>query len=179
MAPQSVEAIYLDRYATTNADFERFVKAGGYNQEQLWPTEILPSVLQFVDTTGHPGPRFWSSGRAAPDKLDHPVVGVCWYEANAYAHWAGKRLPTAAEWQRAVTWFTPQNKYPWGNVFDPVRANTWIAGPGDTVSVKKYESGCTPNGIYQLIGNVWEWVACCFECGDHERFRVLFDAPMG
>ena len=178
-----VRAVYLDRGAVTNRDFARFVAAGGYRQSEYWPSQILPQVLRFVDRQGRAGPRFWSDGRPPADKLDHPVVGVSWYEANAYARWVGKRLPTPAEWQQAGCWSDvegPERRYPWGNAFAPERANTWLGGRGDTVPVNEYYAGCTPNGIYQLIGNVWEWVAALFECQCiPDGSQVFFEQPMG
>lgn len=181
-----VRSFYLDRCAVTNAEFARFVAGGGYGEMELWPSEVWANVLQFVDTTGLPGPRDWSNGRPPRSRENHPVVGVCWYEANAYAHWMGKRLPTPAEWERAGSWPAGRDgqagkvRYPWGNVFEPARANTWVGGPGTTVPVEKYENGSTPNGVYQLIGNVWEWVAARYTCRlRREDMRVVFDSPMG
>lgn len=178
-------SFYLDRCAVTNADYARFVADGGYSQTDLWPREVWPKLLQFVDSTGQPGPRFWSGGKPPRKKERHPVVGICWFEANAYARWAGKRLPTGAEWEQASSWCSGKDgrgsrvKYPWGNSFDPARANTWSAGPGDTVPVDDYYDGTTPNGIFQLVGNVWEWVASAYECqmGD-SGYRILMEQPM-
>lgn len=183
--PIWVPSIYLDRYCVTNADYARFVASGGYAQDQLWPPEILSNVLQFVDSTGNAGPRYWAHGQPPTDQLNHPVVGICWYEANAFAHWCGKRLPTPAEWQRAATWATAPGsglihaRYPWGESFDPSRCNTWNSGIGATVPVNEYYSGCTPNGVYQLLGNVWEWTAALFECDPSSNGdRVLTDQPL-
>ena len=184
--PVWVPSVYLDRFCVTNADYAQFVASGGYAQDNLWPPEILSNVLQFVDSTGSAGPHFWSHGRPPSDKMDHPVVGICWYEANAYAHWCGKRLPTPAEWQRAATWAVAPTggqihaRYPWGETFDPSRCNSWNSGPGGTVPVGEYYSGCTPNGVYQLLGNVWEWTAALFECDPSANGdRVLADQPLG
>lgn len=161
-----VPAMYLDRYAVTNQEFAAFVAAGGYRQPEFWPASVLPHVLHFVDQTGAAGPRFWSDGKPPRHKLDHPVTGVSWYEAQAFAMWVGKRLPTSPEWQRAACWSDGkgvERRYPWGSAFAPGRANTWIGGSGDTVPVDSYYDGCTPNGIYQLAGNVWEWTGTVFD----------------
>ncbi|MFW6125308.1 MAG: formylglycine-generating enzyme family protein [Pirellulales bacterium] len=180
-----VEPFYLDRFAVTNAQFAQFIAGGGYEQMDLWPQEIWPSVVQFTDQTGHPGPRRWSEGRPPRGKEDHPVTGVSWFEATAYASWVGKRLPTGAEWEKAGSWPAdlggrgPKHRYPWGNAFEPHRTNTWPSGREDTVPAGAYREGCTPNGIYQLVGNVWEWLADRYE-GPRvkEGLRVLFDHPM-
>jgi iron(II)-dependent oxidoreductase len=159
-----VSTFFLDRYAVANRQFQRFVQAGGYDALEIWPPEIWPSVSRFIDRTGRPGPRDWEGGQFPKGEADHPVVGICWYEAVAYARWVGKRLPTAGEWQKAGGW--PEQlsggectRYPWGDLFDPKRANLWASGLGRTVPVDAFPDGATPNGIYQMSGNVWEWLA--------------------
>jgi iron(II)-dependent oxidoreductase len=179
--PVAVAAFYLDRNAVTNRQYQRFVADGGYDDLETWPREVWPSVLKLVDRTGRPGPRDWRRGEYPPDLADHPVVGVCWYEATAYARWAGKRLPTAGEWQKAAGW--PEQlggggctRFPWGDVFDPVRANLHASGRGGTAPVDAFPAGATPNGLYQLAGNVWEWLADPLEiipCAPGESLRPL------
>jgi iron(II)-dependent oxidoreductase len=179
-----VQSLYLDRSCVTNADFAKFVAAGGYSDPQLWPEEVLANVLQFTDSTGHPGPKHWIDGAPPADRAEHPVVGVCWYEANAYATWVGKRLPTTEEWQRAGTWPKGQSgngteqRFPWGNSFDPSKANTWACGLSDTVPVSDFPTGNTPNGIHQLIGNVWEWVDAQFYPAAEEEVSLILDETM-
>ena len=165
-----VDAAFLDRHTVTNRQFQVFVNAGGYDQMAIWDPTIWPAVLDFVDATGHPGPRYWQHGRFPPGKADHPVVGVSWYEAAAYARWVGKRLPTDAEWLKAGCWPVQlsresrmQRKFPWGNAMDRSRANLWGSGPGDTVAVDEFTTGVSVGGVSQLIGNVWEWTAADFE----------------
>ncbi len=160
-----VERFFLDRYPVTNAQFAEFVAAGGYEQAALWDPTILPAVLDFVDQTGRPGPRFWKDGAYPPGRDDHPVVGVSWYEAAAYARWVGKRLPTDAEWVKAASWPVNlsattrlQRRYPWGDTMDRLRANLWGSGPRDTVAVHEFAGGVSVGAVYQLVGNVWEWM---------------------
>jgi formylglycine-generating enzyme required for sulfatase activity len=167
--PLSIAAYYLDRYPVSNAQFYQFVSRGGYEQMAIWDPEIWPALLDFVDATGHPGPRFWRNGRYARGEEHHPVVGVSWYEAVAYARWTGKRLPTDAEWVKAGSWPVSipghpllQRRYPWGEAMDRGRANVWGSGPGRSVSVYEFPGGVSVGGVHQLIGNVWEWTADAF-----------------
>ncbi len=180
-----VSALYIDRFTVTNRQYAAFVADGGYDQAELWPEEVWPNVAQFVDTSGFPGPRYWQQGRPQKKQDNHPVTGVCWYEANAYALWSGKRLPSSIEWERSGTWPTNLDdqsscvRYPWGNAFDPHRANTWSSGHRTTVPVDTFPDGCTPNGVYQLVGNVWEWVADeYFGPAVREGLRVSLDQLM-
>lgn len=179
-----VESLYLDRQCVTNADYAKFVQSDGYSDPQYWPEDVLPNVLQFTDNTGHSAPKYWSHANPPSDKLDHPVVGICWCEANAYATWAGKRLPSGEEWQRAGTWPKGhtgdgiEQRYPWGNAFDPSKANTWAHGAGDTVPVSAFASGGTPNGVRQLTGNVWEWIDAQFLPNGEGGVAVLLDQTM-
>lgn len=164
VGPVEVAAFHLDRHAVTNRQFKRFVDAGGYDALEVWPQEVWPSLLKFTDRSRRPGPRKWEDGMYAAGTADHPVVGVSWYEAAAFAAWVGKRLPTAAEWQKAGGW--PEHfsggscrRYPWGDVYEPGRANLGPNGAGRTVPVHDYPRGSTPNGIFQMVGNVWEWLS--------------------
>jgi iron(II)-dependent oxidoreductase len=160
----TVEPVYLDRFAVTNEQYQKFVDAGGYEQLEFWHEEALPALLDFVDQTGAPGPRFWSEGEYAAGEERLPVVGVSWYEACAYARWVGKRLPTDAEWTKAGAWpveSSPgriaQRRYPWGESFDVRRAHLYGSGNLGPVAVDEYPGGTSVGGIHQLIGNVWEW----------------------
>lgn len=181
----SVNRFFLDRYPVTNRQFFEFVAAGGYEQPALWEESVLPAVLDFVDRTGHPGPRFWRSGCYDAGKEDHPVIGVCWHEAVAYARWVGKRLPTDAEWVKAASWPVPisstarlQRKYPWGDTMDRRRANLWNSGPGQTVAVGEYAGGVSVGGVHQLIGNVWEWTGGNLRLTDQRGQAVVTEVPM-
>ena len=180
-----VERFFLDRYPVTNAQFYEFVLGGGYEQIALWDESIWPGVLEFVDATGEPGPRFWSQGCFEPGKDQHPVVGVSWYEAAAYARWLGKRLPTDAEWVKAGSWPVNlsattrlQRKYPWGDTMDRTRANLWGSDPNGTVPVGQFPGGMSVGGVYELIGNVWEWTRGNFNAGDLPQCGLLLEMPL-
>lgn len=162
----AVQSLFLDRCAVTNWQFQQFVDAGGYRQPSLWSPAVRERTGEFVDSTGCPAPRYWRHGRFPPESGDHPVVGVSWYEAEAYARWVGKRLPTDAEWVKAACWPLPakghdlvQRKFPWGDAADGRRANLWNNDGQGTVGVREFGAGTSAGGVHQLIGNVWEWTA--------------------
>lgn len=158
-----VESTFLDRFAVTNREYQHFVDAGGYEQMELWDASIWPAMVEFVDQTSKFAPHYWSDAKHPAGIEDHPVIGVSWYEASAYARWVGKRLPGDAEWVKAGVWpvatggMPQQRRYPWGDVFDRSLANAWGSRGNATVPVDEYPGGTTVGGIYQLVGNVWEW----------------------
>lgn len=169
-----VEPYFLDRFPITNREYYEFVAAGGYEELPIWEKEIWPAMVEFVDETGHPGPRYWKDGHYPVGEENFPVVGINWFEASAYARWAGKRLPTDAEWVKAGAWPVAltrtarfQRKYPWGNTMQASRANLWGSGPGRIVAVDATPGGVSVGGVHQLIGNVWEWTASRF-VGQHD-----------
>ncbi len=181
----AVDRFFLDRYPVTNRQFFEFVAAGGYEQPALWDASVLPAVLDFVDRSGLPGPRFWQQGCYASGHEQHPVVGICWHEALAYARWVGKRLPSDAEWVKAASWPVPisantrlQRKYPWGETMDRRRTNLWGSGPGGTVPVTEYPDGVSVGGVQQLIGNVWEWTGGNLRLRDDRQRLVALQTPM-
>jgi len=130
-----LDAYNIDIYPVTNAEYKKF-----------------------VDATGHKPPRNWKNGTYPEGKADHPVVWVTWYDAQAYAEWVGKRLPTEAEWEKAARG-TDGRIYPWGNEFDKNKCNSREAGIKDTVPVGSYPDNASPFGVYDMAGNVWEWTA--------------------
>jgi formylglycine-generating enzyme required for sulfatase activity len=104
-------------------------------------------------------------GSVRPDKLDHPVVNVNWDDAKKFCEWVGGRLPTEAEWEKAASWDDTakiKRTYPWGETIDCTYANHSPGGSvrcvGDITPVGSYESGKSPYGLYDMAGNVWEWV---------------------
>ncbi|MBI1248072.1 SUMF1/EgtB/PvdO family nonheme iron enzyme [bacterium] len=180
-----VEGFYLDRYQVTNDQFLQFMEAGGYEQISLWDPEIVPALLDFVDATGQTGPRYWERGMYLHGQGNHPVVGICWYEAAAYARWVGKRLPTDPEWVKSGAWPVPlpgarpiQRKFPWGEAFDQNKCNLWGSGRGSTVPVDQFEDGMSVGGASQLIGNVWEWTSSRFGAWQSGTSPLVLDASM-
>ena len=178
-----IDEVFLDRYPVTNQAFRQFVDAGGYGQEALWDPEVWPGVANFVDTTGQPAPRYWSASRFPEGQANHPVVGVNWFEATAFARWSGKRLPTDPEWVKAASWPVAvnganpaQRRYPWGDEMLADRANVWDANRGKTTPVDHYEAGRSPGGIYDLCGNAWEWTSTGFGAWDGCQYEL--DVPM-
>jgi iron(II)-dependent oxidoreductase len=173
----------LSIHAITNAQYQKFVDGGGYEELELWPRDIWPHLIDFKDQTENTGPRFWRNGRHNRRLAEHPVVGICYYEAAAYATWAGYRLPTEAEWQMAASWRIRSSsnvlrRYPWGDALDTSRCNIWSSGIGETVPVSAYKTGGAPNGILQLCGNVWEWTSSDFMVVHEEGRPVVGDMLM-
>ena len=180
----ATESIYLDRFAITNQQYQVFVTCGGYLQESLWHRSIWPRVPELTDQSGCVGPRFWTEGSYHTGGEHHPVVGVSWFEADAFARWVGKRLPTDAEWVKAASWPVTtgdcepiQRKYPWGETMELARCNLWASHLGTTVPVTDFPAGASVNGVRQMIGNVWEWTTNGLAMFSEEA-GLEFDQPL-
>ena len=164
-------AFHIDAYPVTNRRFLEFVEAGGYSEPRWWTDAGWAWRLK----EGATSPGFWSrQGGGSWSRLrfgwdedlppDEPVQHVCWYEADAYARWAGKRLPTEAEWEKAASWTRDGRKlrYPWGDEWSPGRANLDQSGFGPD-PVGSRPEGVSPWGAHQMVGDVWEWTSSDFE----------------
>ena len=126
----------LDIYPVTNRQYKLFLKETPY---------------------GHV-PEHWRDNSYAPDLANHPVVNVSWQDANVYAKWLGKRLPTEQEWEKASR--GPNGRvYPWGNAFNHFNCNCRELGLRGTTDVTQFHSGVSQYGCYDMAGNVWEWTS--------------------
>lgn len=112
----------------------------------------------YVRATGATPPAHWLAGEPPAHKLDHPVVGVSFDDAEEYARWCGKRLPTNAEWEAAAHG-PAQTTFPWGDAWEAARCTTREGGAEGTASVDEHPEGATLDGVADLVGNVWEWCA--------------------
>lgn len=178
-----IPAFLLDTHTVSNARFQKFVDAGGYDDLEYWPEEIWPHLIELKDQTGQPGPRFWRHGRHDLRLSNHPVVGISWYEAQAYALWIGARLPSDAEWEMAASWHIRSStdmlrRYPWGDAMDITRCNLWASRINVTVPVDEFPTGAAPNHVVQLVGNVWEWTDTEFLVTDDESRPIVGEMPM-
>jgi len=136
-----LDPFYIDRTPVTNEQFYRFLSVTGYR-----PTD--PSAHRFLAS--------WRRGSMPPGIERHPAVFISWNDARAYAAWAGKRLPTEAEWEKAARG-TDGRTYPWGKEKPgPLLAN-FGSPQGSTTPVGNFPMGISPCGALDLAGNVWEW----------------------
>ncbi|MCC6741013.1 MAG: formylglycine-generating enzyme family protein [Planctomycetia bacterium] len=153
---EHLSGYWIDKYPVSNQDYRTFCQE-----------------------TAHPYPAHWvdDDGRLVfPREIaTHPVVHVTWDDAAAYAKWKNKRLPAAIEWEKAARG-PSGNVWPWGNVWDPEKANSAASGIGGTTPVDQYRSGKSYYGVYDMVGNVWQW---CLdkvestEASHPEALRVL------
>jgi len=189
----------IGKYEVTRGEFRKFMEAGGYSKRIYWSDEgwkwkegkyiIYAGMYGKVDSVIRPDKdkkrtesQYWKAeqewkghGYGHPKFLqtdNHPVVGVTYYEAEAYCKWAGGRLPTEAEYEKAARWTgTHSNIWPWGDIWDPEKDNNPSdhnpAGGGYRVNqsapVGSYPAGASPYGCMDMTGNAYEW------CGDWAR----------
>jgi gamma-glutamyl hercynylcysteine S-oxide synthase len=182
----------IDTAPVTNGAYLEFVLGGGYDEERWWS----PAGWAHVRKAGLVAPRFWERvdgrwtrlrfGHREDLPLDEPVMHVCFYEAEAYAAWAGKRLPTEAEWEFAAR-FDPatgrSRRYPWGDE-DPRPEHANLGQRHlRPAPVGAYPAGASPLGVQQLVGDVWEWTSSDFApypgftAFPYDEYSLVFFGP--
>jgi iron(II)-dependent oxidoreductase len=166
-----LEPFWIDAAPVSNAEYLEFMLAGGYGKREFWSD----AGWAWLQEAGIDSPKYWdtegggwrtrSMDRLGPVDPHHPVCHVCYHEAEAYARWANKRLPTEQEWEAACTW-NPEtgtrSEFPWGDdAPTPEHANldqlTWGTAP-----IGAYTRNISPIGCYGMIGDVWEWTRSDF-----------------
>ena len=154
LKPEPTAAFAMDRYEVTNRAYKKFLDAGGYADPKYWhepfsdggrELTFKDAIARFTDRTGRPGPATWEVGTYPEGHGDDPVSGVSWYEAAAYAAWAGKALPTIFHWNRVAFTVASSRIVPMSNL-----AGTAPIATGGTKSMNRF-------GVYDLAGNVREW----------------------
>jgi iron(II)-dependent oxidoreductase len=161
----------IDRTAVTNGQFLEFISDDGYERKELWSD----AGRRWVTETGAVAPKHWfregdswlsqTMDLTRPVDPTHPVCHVCYYEAEAFANWSGKRLPTEFEWEAAASWDSSGGKarsFPWGSS----AASSSLANIDqlsfDTAPVDTYDANVSPLGCYGMIGDAWEWTSSDF-----------------
>ena len=185
---------WLDTTAVTNGAYAEFVADGGYDDPRWWS----PDGWAFRRQAGLEHPQFWAAdgawwsrdrfGWIEPLPADQPVQHVAWHEADAFARWAGKRLPTEAEWEFAASWSPEERKrrWPWGDT-DPTpgHAALWYGprSPYGPSPVTAHPRGANPWGVLGLVGGVWEWTSSDFvghpgfESWPYREYSEVFFGP--
>ena|GEM_PF-673759 len=165
-----VSAFFMDVCPVTNRQYMEFVRATGYPSPSHWQRREKTMETRVKKLLGEKTvTRIVGEELIIPRGIEsHPVVNVSWHDALAYARWAGKRLPTEAEWERAGRG-DDGRFWPWGNAFDDQRVNISSAGPGATTPVGRYREGVSPYGCFDLAGNVWEWCSDWFDRATYAR----------
>jgi gamma-glutamyl hercynylcysteine S-oxide synthase len=167
-----LEPFWIDRTPVTNGEYLRFMEEGGYERREWWSE----AGWAWKEEAGLTAPQFWQQrdrewvvrrmDRVQPLDPRAPVCHVCYYEAEAYARWAGKRLPTEPEWEAAASWDPETGEkrlYPWGDQAPtPLHANldqlAFEPAPVGTFARNLSSIGC-----YGMIGDVWEWTSSDFQ----------------
>jgi dienelactone hydrolase len=171
--PLALPAYWLDRSEVSNREFKAFVDAGGYRKPEYWTHpfmkggKVVPwqqATAEFRDLTGRPGPAGWQLGAFPEGTDDLPVGGVSWFEAMAYAQFAGKSLPTVHEWQRAAGIGVNSNVLQFSNFGGKPRA---VGG----------HRGMNPFGSFDMAGNVKEWTANSAGGDDRYILGGAWDEP--
>jgi len=166
---------YIDAIPVTNGDYLQFIEDGGYDDFRFW----LSDGWEVVRREKWQAPLYWEKDDSGvwaksdfrgknklTDISDEPVINVSYYEAWAFARWAGKRLPIEAEWEKAASWDDDagvKRLFPWGeNIPDDTTANLFESLLWQPAPVGSYEKGKSYYGCYQMVSDIWEWTSSEF-----------------
>ena len=166
-----VAPFWIDRTPVTNGEYLEFMSDGGYRRSELW-SEV---GLSWLAESRAEAPKYWwrengswlrrSMDRVTAPERDAPVIHVCYHEADAFARWAGKRLPTEREWEVAASWDATHSvtrDYPWGDAEATARLANVDQLAFDVAPVDTFEANVSASGCYGMIGDVWEWTSTDF-----------------
>jgi iron(II)-dependent oxidoreductase len=166
-----VPAFRMDKYLTTNEEYARFIAEGGYERREFWSDE----GWTWHEREGWQFPLYWTQltgGWRVKTMFEevelaplHPVTGVSWYEAEAYARFMGKRLPTEAEWEKAASWDDTsghKGRFAWGDAEPSIGLCNFDNRFWGTTPVGNFPDGASASGCLDMTGNVWEWTADAF-----------------
>lgn len=167
-----VPAFRIDKLLTTNEEYAEFIEEGGYERREWWSDE----GWQWRERENWKFPLYWTqlNGNWRVKTMfdegvleaKHPVVGVSWYESEAYARFRGKRLPTEAEWEKAASWDAlreHKGRFAWGDEQPSTRLCNFDNRFWGTTSVGSFPTGASASGCLDMTGNVWEWTSDSFK----------------
>ena len=151
---------YIGKYEVTRGEYRQFINAGGYSNPAYWSSAGWSWKGLQTQPHNWAAQQDWGTGTFTQTD-NHPVVGVTYYEAEAFCNWAGGRLPTEAQWEKAARWTgSHANAYPWGDAWDQQKCNNGndsLYPSYQTAPVGSYPSGASPYGCQDMAGNVREW----------------------
>jgi gamma-glutamyl hercynylcysteine S-oxide synthase len=167
----ALEPFSIDVHPVTNGEYLAFLEDGGYDMRGAWSEHGWAWKVE----AGLMAPKHWTRtgdgwderfmDRVVPLDPERPVCHVCYWEAEAYARWAGKRLPTETEWEAAASWDPETGEksiYPWGDEEPTPEHANLDQLLFETTPVGSYPAGVSPLGCWDMLGNVWEWTSTSF-----------------